>query len=202
MHSDLLIDQIIHETRSHGWSSQSQVISTTELQAINRFFDEHRGSFSAARVGKGLNKIRKEEIRGDYTLWIDPLDPPKVFKPIVQFLEELKTRLNRELLLGVIEFECHLAFYPPGSFYKTHIDKFAQDSTRLYSFVFYLHQEWDESAGGELVIYDRQGTEIKTILPLPGSMVGFVSDDFPHEVKPGSGERRSFTGWMHSKIIN
>jgi hypothetical protein len=28
-----------------------------------------------------------------------------------------------------------------------------------------------------------------------------MSDEFPHEVKAAQNERRSFTGWMHTKII-
>lgn len=198
----LIIDTIIHETQSHGWTHQQSILTKPNLEAINTFFDEHRGSFAPAKVGKGAQKVRKEEIRGDYTFWIDPLDPPVAFVPLIELLERLKQNLNQALLLGIKEFECHLAYYPPGAFYKTHIDKFSQDSTRIYSFVFYLHQEWESGNGGELILYDRQGNTLKKISPLPGSMVGFISDDFPHEVCSAQVERRSFTGWMHSKIIN
>lgn len=199
--SSQVIDQIVRETSSHGWSFQPQVIERADLVEINSYFEEHRGTFQPAKVGKGPNKIRKEEVRGDYTLWVDPIKPPRAFSALVGLLDDLKLRVNRELLLGVKDFECHLAFYPSGTFYKTHIDRFSADSSRVFSFVFYLHEEWKKEWGGELVIYDRQGKTLSTISPEPGSMVCFLSDEFPHEVKPAARERRSFTGWMHTKIL-
>ena len=116
----------------------------------------------------------------------------------MSLLEDLKLELNRGIFLGAREYECHLAYYTPGTFYQKHVDRFENDSSRVLSFVFYLHNEWKPGDGGELILYGEQTT---TISPLPGSLVIFLSDGLPHEVKPCSRERRSFTGWMHSKII-
>ncbi len=197
-----LIDQIIRETSSQGWCFLPRLLSDQDLTLINQFIDQHKGDFVAAKVGKGSNQARREEIRGDYTLWLDPLSPPEPFRPAVQFLDQLLVALNRELFLGVKEFETHLAYYPPGTFYKTHLDKHEQNSSRAFSFVFYLNQEWSEENGGELVIYNKENKALTTVFPKPGSMICFLSEDFPHEVKAAKCERRSLTGWMHTKIIN
>ena len=78
------------------------------------------------------------------------------------------------------------------------VDRFGNDSSRVLSFIFYLHEEWAAGDGGELVIH---GNKEIVIPPHPGSLVVFLSEGLTHEVKPCNRERRSFTGWMHSKII-
>lgn len=196
-----MIEQIIRDTLSHGWSTIPHLLDSSTLMSINAFIDQHQGEFVPAKVGKGTNQARREEIRGDHTFWIDPKGPPKPFEAPLHFLSELKNALNRELYLGMKEFECHLAYYPAGTFYKTHLDKFEQNSTRVFSFVFYLNQEWKDEMGGELVIYDGSHRELTRISPDPGTFICFLSEEFPHEVKPATRERRSLTGWMHTKII-
>ncbi len=196
--NDNMLDQMIRDIKDKGWSFRENILTPYDMSLITLFFKQHRGEFAPAQVGKGLARQRNEDIRGDHTLWIDPLNPPVEFAKIMSILEELRTNLNREIFLGAREYECHLAFYPEGTFYKKHMDRFESDSSRVLSFVFYLHEEWKDGNGGELVLYSDK--EI-LISPLPGSVIVFLSDGLPHEVKAGKFERRSFTGWMHSKII-
>lgn len=196
-----MIEQIIREIESQGWCYRTNVIGPTELASINHYFDEHRQDFRPAKVGSQDNRQRVEAIRGDYTCWLDPMDPPQAFKSQIEFLAEIKNALNARFFLGLQDFECHLAYYPPGTFYKKHSDRFGKDSSRSLSFIFYLHQYWDEKDGGELVMYHNDGSPLKTISPMPGSFICFLSEDFPHEVKTGLKERRSLTGWMHRKIL-
>ena len=193
-----MLDQLVREIKDKGWSFQENILTAHDLSLISDFFQEHRSEFGPAKIGKGELRQRNEEVRGDHTLWIDPQNPPPPFTKIMSLLEELKTELNRGIFLGAREYECHLAYYPAGSFYQKHIDRFENDSSRVLSFVFYLHEEWKITDGGELILYSDS---THSISPLPGSLVVFLSDGLPHEVKPGSRERRSFTGWMHSKII-
>lgn len=193
-----MLDQIVRDIKEKGWSFQENILTPHDMSSVSSFFKAHRSEFIPAQVGKGLARQRREDIRGDHTFWIDPLKPPAEFQKIMTSLEDLRTNLNREIFLGAREYECHLAYYPEGSFYKKHVDRFENDSSRVLSFVFYLHEEWKEGDGGELVLYGEKETVIR---PLPGSLVVFLSDGLPHEVKAGKFERRSFTGWMHSKII-
>jgi SM-20-related protein len=193
------VDQIIQDIRSQGWSFKQNIFNLDQLQHIQELYES---DFLPAKVGKTHQLHRNEEIRGDWIRWIDTLTPPAQLHDLINLLEQLKISLNQNFFLGLKEFECHLAKYPVNSFYKTHVDRFEKDSSRSFTFIFYLHEAWDKKDGGELVLYNKSGEIIETILPLPGSMLCFMSEEFPHEVKTCFKERRSLTGWMHTKIIN
>lgn len=193
-----MIEQIIQDIQVQGWSYQQNVVDKSRLKGIAALFDS---DFQPAKVGKNQDRQRVSEIRGDWIKWLDPQDPPEELKSEMQFLEELKTSVNQNFYLGLKEFECHLARYPSGTFYKKHLDRFEKDSSRSLSFIFYLHETWKKEDGGELVLYNQQNEILQTILPEPGSMICFLSEEFPHEVKLCHRERRSLTGWMHTKII-
>lgn len=196
-----MLDLIVQEIEKKGYCHMTDVLSRSELGEINSFFDQNKSDFKPAMVGPVEKKLRLESVRGDYTFWIDPLNPSMIFSKIISFLQNLKETLNSQFFLGLKEFECHLAYYPPGTFYKKHSDLFEKSSTRKLSFIFYLHQEWESHCGGELIIYNQDNSILESINPLPGSFACFLSEEFPHEVKKGNFERRSLTGWMHTKIL-
>ena len=196
-----MIQKIIQGIQEQGWHQAFDVLTASELQFINQYFDGHKGEFTPALIGIGPNKQRLESVRGDFTYWLDPLKPTAPFGKIMSTLSELQGQLNQNFYLGLKQFECHLAFYPAGYHYQKHVDRFDTDSTRSFSFIFYLHESWNEGDGGELDLYDKNNKLLKTIQPLPGSMVGFISEDFPHEVRVCHKERRSLTGWMHTKLL-
>jgi SM-20-related protein len=191
-----MIDKIIQDVHQQGWSYQQNLVDKFHLANLEDLF---KTDFVPAGVGPERQRI--EEIRGDWIKWLNPLHPPGGLEQEMEFLRVLQNELNQKLYLGLQDFECHLAKYPPGRLYKKHVDRFEKDSSRSISFIFYLHQKWSEADGGELVLYNKDGEVIKTILPLPGSILVFLSEDFPHEVKVCSQERKSLTGWIHTKIL-
>ena len=198
---DPTLDRILQELERDGFSLSTGLLSCDVLDWIESYFNLNLPSFSAAKIGQNENKFRQESVRGDYTFWIDPLNPPDAFTCIMDFLNKLKGAINQKFYLGLQQFECHLAYYPIGTFYRTHFDTFEKESSRQLSFVFYLNKEWEDQCGGELVLYNKDGSELSRIYPRPGSFICFLSSEFPHEVKSASLERRSFTGWMHRKLI-
>lgn len=193
-----VLEQIIRDIQVQGWSFQQEVVDKTTLEQLDSLFQE---DFQPAKVGSQQNRQRNEEIRGDWIKWLDPLSPPEILQKEIKLLGDLQLLLNQHFYLGLREFECHLAKYPKGTFYKKHLDRFEKDSSRSFSFIFYLHQKWQNTDGGELIVYNEQNEVLSTISPEPGSMMCFLSDEFPHEVKTCHRERRSLTGWMHTKII-
>ena len=196
-----MIDKILRELEKEGYCYIPRLLSDEQLNAINSFFDSHKDRFEAARIGSLENKKRVISVRGDFTYWLDPLEPTEAFAEILKFLEELKEKINQRFFLGLQEFECHLAYYPPGTFYKKHLDRFEKNGSRKLTFIFYVNQEWSLEDGGELVMYDQQDKVVEKIFPMPGTFVCFLSDEYPHEVKAAKKERRSLTGWVHTKII-
>lgn len=196
-----MLDQILQDLEKEHFSLTPHFLSASQLNEMNAFIDQHKDEFVAAKVGSADNKQRMVNVRGDFTFWLDPIEPLPEFQEIVRFLESLKLAVNEHFFLGLKQFECHLAYYPSGTFYQKHLDRFEKDSSRSLTFILYLNQEWNKDYGGELVVYDKMGNILRTVYPMPGSLVCFLSDEFPHEVKSSSKERRSFTGWMHTKII-
>ncbi len=45
--------------------------------------------------------------------------------------EAIRIALHRGLFLGVVDFEGHFAVYPPGTFYKPHIDRHRETQDRI-----------------------------------------------------------------------
>jgi SM-20-related protein len=193
-----MLNSILQDIHDQGFAT-TDLLYNSELTLINKFFDKEKDRFIPAQVGNGAQRIRDISIRGDHTLWLDPKAPLEILQRPTLLLKELQVELNQRYFLGLKDFEYHLAYYAPGSFYKKHLDTFEKDSSRVISFVFYLNEKWKPEDGGELVLYHEKGEEI--ITPAPGKLVIFLSRDFPHEVRPTKKERRTLTGWMHNKNL-
>lgn len=196
-----MLEQFFQDIQAHGFSSIDNLIDAETIRKLANWSGNlhAQNHFKEAKVSG--DKVLNKEIRGDSTYWLDPLAPTDEWLTLKEFLDELQAELNQRFFLGVKQYECHLAYYPAGAFYKKHIDRFANDSSRVFTFILYLNESWKKEDGGELVVYDKLGNEIKSITPMGGRLVGFMSDEFPHEVKPSSRPRLSFTGWMHNKLL-
>ena len=173
-------------------------LSDQELARISRAFDQWiiDKQFTPAKIGKAENQLLNTEIRGDETWWFDPLDPPSELLSTLKRIDELRVQINRELFLGLKDWEAHLAIYPAGAGYKKHLDRHRDSSHRKLSLILYLNENWSPELGGELVIYRKTHEEMMRITPMGGRLVVFLSEDFPHEVRPAKRARRSLTGWF------
>ena len=81
----------------------------------------------------------------------------------------------------------------------------------MLAVVVYLNQHWSAADGGELVIYDDKSPDssvvdqnIITVIPNFGTVVVFLSEEFPHEVLPARRDRYSIAGWfrLNNSIAN
>lgn len=106
--------------------------------------------------------------------------------------------MNRELYLGINYYESHFALYEQGDFYEKHLDAFKNSKNRVVTTVYYLNEEWSEKDGGELVIYDEKNNLLTKVIPSANTLVVFLSDKFPHEVKPAKKKRYSIAGWFRT----
>lgn len=150
-----------------------------------------------AHVGTGNLKQEALEIRNDSIAWIEEGSAAPFQKRYFEEMTTLMDECNRELYLGLREFECHFAHYKTSGFYKKHLDQHRGSQKRLLSAIFYLNTP---SSGGELVVYNRDNPEIleAKITPKPGSFVCFLSNQIYHEVLPTESERYSLTGWFRT----
>lgn len=190
---------IIDDLAERGWSMQPSFLPqalTLELAAECRRRDTE-GALAPAAIGRGDAMEVREGIRGDHILWLEA-GKSVVCDRYLTLMEELRQSLNQELFLGLEEFECHFALYPPGAFYKTHLDRFRDDDSRCITAVVYLNPDWQEGDGGTLRMHLPDGSHLD-VPPLAGTLVVFLSGDFPHEVLVTQTDRLSLTGWFRRR---
>lgn len=159
------------------------------------------GELHAAGIGRGRQFQANSAIRGDRIQWLEPATATPAQRYYLGILEELRLAINRGLYLGLFEFEGHLAVYPPGAYYRRHLDQFQGTQQRLVTVILYLNPDWREEDGGLLRLYPDPTDDGRhqDLLPLAGRLVCFLSGDYPHEVLPARRERLSITGWFRKR---
>jgi len=165
------------------------------LQALQIAARQQLRQAPIAGIGRGNDLVVDPATRQDRIHWLDGSDAASA--GFLAHMEQLRLQLNRELYLGLFRYEAHFAGYAAGAFYRTHRDAFRGQRNRLLSTVFYLNDDWQAQEGGELVIYaDDERTVVERILPEANRLVVFLSEEFPHEVRPATRERMSIAGWF------
>lgn len=151
--------------------------------------------FNEAGTGRKQDHQINQFVRRDQIHWLDSQHPDESLW--LQWMTGLQTHLNRTLMLGLFSYESHFAQYKPGAFYKKHLDAFKGQANRRLSTVLYLNPNWQPQYGGELVVYEPENEqqELLRVTPSFGTLVVFLSEDFPHEVLPAEQLRYSIAGW-------
>ncbi len=153
-----------------------------------------------AGIGNRQSLQIQEGIRGDYIQWLDKRTAEAPLQVYMNRLEELMAYLNQELFLSLKDYEIHFTVYPPGTYYKRHLDQFKHDDHRKLSVICYLNNNWLDEEGGQLRLY--LPNETLDLFPLAGRLVCFRSDQLEHEVLPATRERLSITGWMLDRLAD
>lgn len=194
-------DDDLFERIASGIETQGYVILPTALPSpvadsllqYLSVLEEER--FHQAQIGRGLEQTPNQFIRRDKIFWMEESHPNA--KRWLDWTQQLKTYLNRRLFLGLFSFESHFALYHPGDFYKKHLDAFRGESNRVLTLVTYLNMGWEPDQGGELVLYHPQDeTEICKVVPTFGTLILFLSEEYPHEVLAANRDRYSVAGWF------
>lgn len=192
--------RILQDIEADGFSIFPGFLDIGETAVLASEAAAHRdnGEFHAAGVGRGTRKARHAEIRSDHVRWIERDDATPATARYLDWVEELRSALNRSFFLSLVEFECHFAVFPAGAFYKPHLDRFRDDGRRMVTVILYLNTDWKAGDGGLLRLY--HGTEESDpstdVEPQGGTLVAFDSARFLHEVLPARRERVSLTGWL------
>lgn len=184
------------DIRNKGYTIQAQALSVPLCVALHQEAVTAPDSlFKTAGVGRDQEFQQASTIRNDQIRWIEGDTPAQ--KAWLQWSHELQTYLNQQLILGLFSFESHFAHYKPGAFYKTHVDAFQGQSNRILSVVAYLNPAWKEQDAGELVLYspDEPLRVLHKVPPTMGTVVAFLSEEFPHEVLETQVDRYSIAGW-------
>lgn len=150
--------------------------------------------FTAAGIGRDRDHMLNGFVRSDVICWMT--GETETGARWLNWAAELQAYLNRRLLLGLFSFESHYAHYARGDFYKKHLDAFKGEANRTLSLVAYLNPGWQPDDGGELVLYTGDNGESLRVTPGFGTVVAFLSEEFPHEVLPAQRDRYSIAGWF------
>jgi SM-20-related protein len=193
---------LIDDLAEHGWAIQPVALPadlTLELAAECRA-RENKGALMPAGVGRAGAQTVNRAVRGDHIEWLEA-EQSSACARYLELFEQLRLALNQALYLGLEDFEGHFALYPPGAFYQKHLDRFRDDDRRSVSAVFYLNPDWQPEQGGALRLYLADGRELD-VYPQAGTLLLFMSADWPHAVLPASRERLSLTGWFRRRGNN
>ncbi len=159
------------------------------------------GQFDYARVGQGEEKQLCPTVRSDRIHWLENHDLDDGQARYLEILEGLRLAINQATMMGIFEWEGHLAIYPAGTFYRRHLDVFRHARERKISTILYLNQGWTPPDGGQLRLY-LDGVSLDNYIdmaPKAGTLVTFLSEQFYHEVLPAHRERMSITGWFRTR---
>lgn len=193
------LDAFVDTFAQTGWASSDIFfpVDTVKELALEAEAGFSSGEFHRARVGRGDERSLRSEIRQDRVCWLEPNALSSSQQVYWSRIDALRLALNRSLFLGLFDYEAHFAVFPPGAFYKKHLDQFQGVGVRTVSCILYLSTHWSPNDGGALRLFFDAGHE--DILPISGRFVCFLSGEFYHEVLPANRERMSLTGWLRKR---
>ena len=162
---------------------------------INRLFElKEQNLLKAAGIGNAAKLTQNSAIRSDAIYWLDRANNNEYENAFLDQVDAFVAYLNRSCYTGITGYEFHFALFDKGSFYRKHLDQFQNNSSRQFSMITYLNQNWQPEDGGELCIYDE--AKIQKVTPNNRKTVFFKSDELVHEVLETNKARLSVTGWL------
>lgn len=209
---------IAQDLLTQGYSIKSNALPSSLSHALSTHIQQlPANTFAPAGIGRKQAHTLNTSVRSNKISWIS--DDTPAGADWLSWTEELQQFLNQRLFLGLFSFESHFAHYLAGDFYEKHLDAFKGESNRVLSLVTYLNEDWPADGGGELVIDTDISTDTRTatdeknqheikaeiseirvseirVRPELGTLVIFLSEDFPHCVLPARQDRYSIAGWF------
>ena len=184
------INQVLDDLDQHGFALIDHAYPADYVTDLVNECTAHLNQFREAAIQNGV----VSKICSDHILWIHP--ELAVAQHHVATLSLLSEQLNQAFYLGIREVEAHFACYHAGEFYALHRDNPQQKNDRVFSTVYYLHEQWQDDWGGQLRLQDKNG-EWHIIQPQPNRIALFQSD-LLHEVIEAKQQRLSITAWLRS----
>lgn len=181
-----------------GWVVLDDALPLAQVRALHAQAEQEwrQGKFRAAGVGQG--RVVTPGIRADRIHWVDTAEEGAL-AAYHTWIEALRLAINETLWLGLFDFEAHFAVYPPGAFYRKHVDNLRGSNSRLVTAILYLNEAWQPEEGGQLRLYTDGEGAYQDIYPCAGRLVLFRSELFWHEVLPATRARYSLTGWLRAR---
>ena len=188
-----LYEKIVDALVNDGYIVIKNALGDNLCSKLFTFAKEAEG-FKRAGISASSNLHIDSSRRRDKILWLEKNTPQEI--DFLNFADALREYINKELYLGLSYYESHFAIYEEGDFYETHLDCFKNSKNRVVTTVYYLNDEWSKDDGGELIVYDEDENFLAKVQPDADTLVVFMSEKFPHEVKKAKRKRYSIAGWF------
>lgn len=155
---------------------------------------QEQSMLEGATTGNDEGRIPNKQVRGDVIYWLDRKHNDVYENAFLDRMDAFILYLNNSCYTGIISYEFHYTLYEPGTFYERHKDQFKNNSSRQFSIISYLNEDWKSGDGGELLIHLPDKKQL--ITPTNGKIVFFKSNELEHEVLYTTRNRMSITGWL------
>ena len=157
---------------------------------------EDKGDLIGAGLGRGDTQSLGGLQRQVQSSWFDGQSDAEA--AFLAFADDLRLAINARLMLGLFEFEAQFLHYPPGGFYRRHVDAMQGARNRMVSLVAYLNEDWLPQDGGSLAIWAEGGlgSPVAEVVPRAGTVVLMLSETIPHEARTAGRDRRAIAGWF------
>ncbi len=189
---DILINSFIEKKVGIADNFLNTALATSLKDNLIALYDNNQ--MLSAGTGN-LDAISFDKsVRSDKIFWLDRRHNDKSENDFFDLMDEFVSYLNSTCYTGITGYEFHYAMYEKGTFYKKHMDRFRSDSSRLFSMIMYLNEDWEQSDGGELCIHHAD--HLQNISPNKGKSIFFKSNELLHEVLVTQKPRMSITGWL------
>jgi SM-20-related protein len=187
-----LIDSFIDSKVGIAENFLSETLASHLKENLNQLYANSR--MLSAGTGNEAVAMKNKMVRGDKIYWLDRKHNDPHENVFFDLMDSFVSHLNNTCYTGITGYEFHYTLYETGSFYKKHFDQFRNNSSRQYSMILYLNDDWKENDGGELCIYPTGNPQL--ISPINGKSVFFKSSELEHEVLLTNKPRLSITGWL------
>lgn len=189
---EILIESFIKENVGIDNHFISDELSLHLKQNLLELLSQNK--LQEAGTGNELLVSHNKTVRGDSIYWLDRTHNNEYENDFLDQIDDFVKYLNRSCFAGINGYEFHYSLYEVGSFYQKHLDQFNNNPSRKYSMISYLNDDWQESDGGQLMIYQNYNN--KKVNPTQGKTVFFKSNELQHEVLVTQKQRMSITGWL------
>ena len=189
---EILINSFINEKIGIADHFLSDALANNLQQHVLTLFKQKL--LVAAGTGNNEKVLHDILIRSDLIYWLDRKHDNEYEHDFLDQIDDFIKYLNKSCFAGITGYEFHYSLYEVGSFYQKHIDQFKNNTSRKYSMISYLNNNWQEEDGGQLMIY--QSFNHKKINPTLGKTILFKSNEIQHEVLITKQPRMSITDWL------
>lgn len=191
-------ETLIQELIESGFATSFDFFTPSFIQSLLlRIRDlERLEHLKTAGIGPTSQLMVNLDIRRDSILWLDSSSKNLVELEFFKLMGDFMKYLNRTCFTNLLSYEFHYAIFEKNGFYKKHVDAFKNSSSRRFSFILYLNENWGDLDGGELKLYLNNTSFL--VKPQLGRVVFFDSAKVPHEVLLNHHTRYSLTGWFRT----